>query len=65
MWLDAGELDQIRCFIANGGLDDSQDKDIAMNKEEIKSIAKSVKDVELVQNILHKWDVKRWILRGF
>ncbi len=65
VWLDAGELDQIRCFIANGGLDDSQDKDIAMNKEEIKSIAKSVKDVELVQNILHKWDFKRWILRGF
>ncbi|MFQ5965329.1 MAG: zf-TFIIB domain-containing protein [Candidatus Scalinduaceae bacterium] len=65
VWLDAGELEQIRCFVANGGLDESQDKDIIRNREEIKSIARSVKDLELMQNILHKWDVKRWMLRGF
>lgn len=65
VWLDAGELEQIRCFVANGGLDESQDKDIVRNKEEIKSIARKVKDLELMEKVLHKWDVKRWMLRGF
>ncbi|MEJ2032881.1 MAG: zf-TFIIB domain-containing protein [Deltaproteobacteria bacterium] len=35
VWLDAGELEQIRCFIANGGLDKSQDREIQKNSIEI------------------------------
>ena len=61
MWLDAGELEQIRCFIANGGLDESQDKDFMMNKQEIESIAGRVKEVEFMQKVLHRWNIKHWI----
>ena len=65
VWLDAGELEQIRCFVANGGLDKSQDEEISRNSDEIKSIAVKVNEIDLVQNVLHKCDFKRWMLKGF
>jgi Zn-finger nucleic acid-binding protein len=64
VWLDAGELEQIRVFIANGGLDESQDQDIANNKLEIERVAGQVKDIQSMQNILHYWDIKRWIWKN-
>jgi len=65
VWLDAGELGAIRSFVANGGLEESQDRDIVRNAEEIKRIAGRVKDVELMEKVLHIWNFKRWLFRGF
>lgn len=63
VWLDAGELEEIRCFIANGGLEKHQDKQIQENKEQLKSLARDLKDVEFMQNILHHWNLKHWIFK--
>ena len=65
VWLDAGELEQIRSFIANGGLNKSQDKVILDNKVEIEKTARETKDVRTLFKILNKWDVKRILLQGF
>jgi len=65
VWLDAGELEQIRCFIANGGLERSQDKEILENRMELKSLAERVADVQTMQKILHRWDIRRWLIGGF
>ncbi len=65
VWLDAGELDQIRCFIANGGLGHSQDKQIMSNREEIAYVAGRVKNVEFMQKILHFWNAKYWLFKGY
>jgi Zn-finger nucleic acid-binding protein len=64
VWLDAGELDQIRCFIANGGLEKYQNKQIIENKEQIRSLARDLKEVEFMQNILHHWNLKHWIFKN-
>ncbi|MFH1092746.1 MAG: zf-TFIIB domain-containing protein [Candidatus Omnitrophota bacterium] len=64
-WLDKGELEQIRIFIANGGLEMAQDKSIRENRENIEFLAHSLKDVEFMQKILHIWDFKRWMFKGF
>ena len=61
VWLDAGELDQIRSFIANGGIDEYQEKELFMNKEAIKSLNTRLNDVEFMQKLLHHWKFKRWI----
>jgi Zn-finger nucleic acid-binding protein len=63
IWLDAGELDQIRCFIANGGLDKSQDREILKNKEEIDFVAHKVKNIEYLQKKLNFWNFKYWLFR--
>ena len=61
VWLEAGELEQIRCFIANGGLDEYRDKEIFMNKEAIASLDTRLSDVEFMQKLLHHWKFKRWM----
>ena len=61
VWLEAGELQQIRCFVANGGLDEYQDKEILANKEAIASLDTRLSDVEFMQKLLHHWKFKRWI----
>jgi Zn-finger nucleic acid-binding protein len=63
VWLDAGELEQIRCFIANGGLDTVRDADILANREEIESMKTSLRDVEFMQKVLHPRNFKRWIFK--
>jgi len=65
VWLDAGELEQIRCFIANGGLDTSQDKTIAENSVAIAKVASETKDLAMVFRTLNKFDLKRILLQGF
>jgi Zn-finger nucleic acid-binding protein len=65
VWLDAGELEQIRCFIANGGLNKSQDKEIAANSITISKLASEIKDLNTLFKTLNKWDVKRILLQGF
>ena len=60
-WLDAGELQSIRAFIASGGLDKAQDKEILKSKDEIQDLAGRVNDLEFMQKILHRWNLKRWL----
>lgn len=64
VWLDAGELEKIQHFIADGGLDRSRDKEIAKNRTAIKDLATQVDQVDFTQKILHFWNFKRWLFRG-
>jgi len=65
VWLDAGEINLIRAFIASGGLDKAQDREIFKNSQDIQSLASQVSEVRLLQKILHKWDFKRWLFQNF
>ncbi len=65
VWLDAGELEQIRSFIANGGLDRSQDKAIQENRGAIETAARETKDLRTLFRTLHKFDLKRIFLERF
>ncbi|MBD3271489.1 MAG: hypothetical protein GF384_02985, partial [Elusimicrobia bacterium] len=64
-WLDAGELQQIRSFIASGGLREKEDKELIKHSEQIGSLNTRVTDLEFMQKILHLWNAKRWIFKGF
>ncbi len=61
VWLDAGELEKIRHFIADGGLDRSQDREIERTRNELKDLATRVDQTAFVQKILHFWNFKRWL----
>lgn len=65
VWLDAGELEQIRSFIANGGLDTSQDKAILANKTQIAQTTREVKDLNTLFRTLNKFNLRRILLQGF
>ena len=65
VWLDAGELERIRCFIANGGLHKSQDKDISANSIALAKLASEISDLNTLFKTLNKWDMKRILLQGF
>lgn len=65
IWLDASELERIRCFIARGGLDKSQDKNILANRLEISKVAGEVRDLNTLFRTLNKWNLKRILLQGF
>ena len=65
VWLDAGEVEQIRCFIANGGLNKSQDKATIDNRIEIERVASETQNLKTLFRILNKWDVRRILLQGF
>jgi Zn-finger nucleic acid-binding protein len=65
VWLDAGELEKIRLFIANGGLERAQDREIEKNRTELKELAGTLKDTAFTQRLLHFWNFKRIIFRGF
>jgi len=63
VWLDKGELTRIRRFIASGGLDKTQDKEILNNKMELERLASKVDNIEFLQKVLHRWNLK-WIILG-
>lgn len=64
VWLDAGELEKIRHFIADGGLDRSQDREIEQTRTELRDLATKVDQTAFVQKILHFWNFKRWLFGG-
>ncbi len=64
-WLDAGELESIRAFIAAGGMEKAQDKEIAKANDEIRDLAGRVDHLEFMQKALHRWNFKRWLFDGF
>ena len=65
VWLDAGELEKIHHFIADGGLDKSRDKDITKNRQLIKDLSTQVDQNAFTQRILHFWNIKRILFRGW
>lgn len=64
-WLDDGELRQIRTFIASGGLEKAQDKKLARHASQLASLDTRVNNLEFMQRVLHKWNIKRWFFQGF
>ena len=64
VWLDAGELDQIRCFIASGGLQEYRDKRIEANQEKIEAMADKLSGVEFTQWFLNRWKLKYMLKEG-
>ena len=65
VWLDPGELEQIRCFIANGGLADSQDNEIAKNLDKITRVAAETQHTKSLVRKLHKFNLRRILIDGF
>ncbi len=65
VWLDGGELERIRHFIADGGMDRSRDREIVRNRDQIKELATTVKEINFTQRLIHFWNPKRWLFRGF
>jgi Zn-finger nucleic acid-binding protein len=63
-WFDEKELEHIRAFAANGGVDRSQDREIEQSKEAISGLRGRVADLEMMEKILHKWKVGRIRYRG-
>jgi Zn-finger nucleic acid-binding protein len=59
VWLDDGELTRIRKFIAGGGFDASQDVLISAHANELKEITRNLSNVQMIQRIIHFWDIKR------
>jgi Zn-finger nucleic acid-binding protein len=64
VWLDAGELEKIRHFIAAGGLEKSQDREIEETRNELRELATRVDQTAFTQKILHFWNFKRWLFGG-
>ncbi|MFQ5930848.1 MAG: zf-TFIIB domain-containing protein [Nitrospiraceae bacterium] len=65
VWLDAGELEKIRHFIADGGLEKSRDRAIEDVRTELKELATKVDQVAFTQKLIHFWNPKRWLFTGF
>jgi Zn-finger nucleic acid-binding protein len=64
VWLDSGELEKIRHFIADGGLDRSQDREIAQTKDELRDLALKVDQTAFTQKVMHLWNFRRWLFGG-
>lgn len=64
IWLDTGELEKIQHFIADGGLERSQDREIEKTKIELRDLATKVEQTEFTQKVLHFWNFKRWLFGG-
>ena len=65
IWLDKNELQHIRSFIASGGIDKSQDRELFNHSQQIEALDDRISDVELMEKMLHKFDLKRIFFRGF
>ncbi|MFQ5840450.1 MAG: zf-TFIIB domain-containing protein [Candidatus Methylomirabilales bacterium] len=65
VWLDAGELDKIQHFIADGGLEASRDKEIERVRTELKELATKLGQVAFTHRLIHYWNPKRWLFTGF
>lgn len=65
IWLDSGELEEIRAFIANGGIDKAQNKDILENRIEIEKASRNATEALSVIRMLNKFNLKRTLFQGF
>ncbi len=65
IWLDAGEIEEIRRFIANGGIDKAQNQQLIENKIEIEAAARQAKQGLNLIRTLDKFNLKRIALQRF
>ncbi|GHE78967.1 zf-TFIIB domain-containing protein [Thalassotalea profundi] len=65
VWLDKGELASIRSFVASGGLDKAQDDKLIRQELKLDALDDRVSDLELMEKMLNKFNVKRIFFRGF
>lgn len=65
VWLDEGELQSIRNFVASGGLDKAQDNKLVKHELELQALDDRISDVELMEKMLNKYSLKRIFFRGF
>lgn len=65
IWLDSGELEKIRHFVVDGGLERSRDREIERVRVELKELATKVNRVAFTQRLIHFWNPKRWLFSGF
>lgn len=63
VWLDSGELEQIRSFVANVDYDEHILKKTELNKEEMKSLKRQLDNVKLVQLATNFWNLKYWLYK--
>jgi Zn-finger nucleic acid-binding protein len=64
VWLDAGELNKMQHFIADGGLERSQDREIEKTKNELRELAIQVDQTAFSNKLIHFWNFKRWLFGG-
>lgn len=64
VWLDAGELEKIRHFIMDGGLEKAQDIEAEKLRIELKDLETKVDQTALTYKIIHFWNLKRWLFGG-
>jgi len=60
VWLDSGELEKIRHFILDGGLEKEQFREIEQNRQGLRDLAQQVDDVAFSHKLIHYWNWKRW-----
>jgi Zn-finger nucleic acid-binding protein len=60
VWLDSGELEKIRHFILDGGLEKEQFREIEQNRQELREVAQQVDDLAFSHKLIHFWNWKRW-----
>ncbi|MFQ5842957.1 MAG: zf-TFIIB domain-containing protein [Thermodesulfobacteriota bacterium] len=65
VWLDGGELELIRAFIADGGLERTQDRGIEKNRQALRELASNVGRVQFTERMIHFWNPKRWFFTGW
>ncbi len=65
IWLDSGELEKIRHFIADGGLEESRDREIEKVRLELRELATRVNQSAFTQRLIHFWNPRRWLFSGF
>jgi Zn-finger nucleic acid-binding protein len=64
VWLDAGELEQVRTFVANGGIDELFERDLVLTKEQVNSVETRVRNLEFMEKIIHPFNLRRLIFRN-
>lgn len=60
VWLDSGELEKIRHFILDGGLEKEQFREIEQTRQELRDLSQQVDDVAFSHKLIHYWNWKRW-----
>ncbi|WP_448212226.1 zf-TFIIB domain-containing protein [Colwellia sp. MEBiC06753] len=65
IWLDKDELQSIRNFIASGGLDRVQDKKLVSHELKMEMLDDRVSDLELMNKLMDKFNLKRIFFKGF
>lgn len=60
IWLENGELEKIRQFVLDGGLEKEQFREMEKNRAELAEVAQKADDTAFTQKLIHFWNWKRW-----